>query len=130
MMQIVQILKLFDRALLVDRPIGWINWPSTEYMSRKAQGVELSFPRCKKESDWYQGPNAPKRWQSKVYWRSGDKVDSDGDGSVAGTDFKVEPLDDEVKVTTYHKALMMKSQAKLLELTDKPRDRFNREIIL
>ena len=42
---LVDILRQFDRYLLVDRLVGWINWPTTEYTCRKAHGLELAFAR-------------------------------------------------------------------------------------
>ena len=118
-------LKEMLQRRVVDRLVGWINWPTTEQMCRKAHGIELSFARCKKEPDWLRPTNGGKDWTSKVDWRAGDKVDPDGDGSAPSTDFSFEALDDEVKLKNERMALMAKAQAKVNEFAEAPRDCIN-----
>ena len=120
--EMLTLLRIIDRYLLVDRLEGWINWPSTECLCRKAFGVEKAFARCKVVGDWLKPKNAGKDWKSKVDWAACDKVDPSNlefDGS------RYEALEDEVKSGMEHDALMAKARAKLAEFTEVQPDRIN-----
>ena len=71
-MEIVSCLRQIDRYLLMDKVEGWINWPTTEFICRKAYGLERAFGRRKVTSDWLKPKNAGKHWKSKVDWTAAD----------------------------------------------------------
>ena len=119
--QLVHILRQFDRYLLVDKLEGWINWPSTEYLCRRAYGIELAFAKCKSVNDWLQPVNAGKDWRSKVDWGAADRVDPDEREQHQG--FRLEELEEEVRHKTEHDALLAKSKSKLKEYVTEPIDK-------
>ena len=74
--EIERILMHFDRLLIRDGPAsrGWINAPSTEYMTRRCFGLMEAFRECRTKGDWLKDPRS-KQWRSKVVWKRCDRLD-------------------------------------------------------
>ena len=62
----IDALSCVDHLVLTDEQIDLVNLVSTEYLARRAYGVELAFSQCKTEADWRKPKNAGKDWVSKV----------------------------------------------------------------
>ena len=108
--------------MLVDRVEGFINWPSAEYMLRRADGLELASDKCRNKHDWNRGTSAPKTWKSKVDWDACPRVDP---RSVEAGRFRVRPVEDEVKAAMERDALFAKVRLKLQEQGEPTEDPLN-----
>ena len=110
--EIVSILEFFDRLMFVDRVEGFINWPSSEYMLRRAYGLELAFGKCRNKHDWNRGTSAPKTWKSKVDWGAARQYDPsfrlEGAPIVSGAE-------EEVRKEQEREAALLKARSKLAE---------------
>ena len=50
--EITSKLQKIDHLLLVDKALGFVNWVTTEYVCRRAYGLESAFKHCRSKSDW------------------------------------------------------------------------------
>ena len=92
----------------MDKQPGFINLPSTEYLSRRYYGPMVAFEPCQAKTDWWR-PKDAKNWKSKVNWLACDRIDP---RSGAKT-FKVKELEEEVTKSMEQDALLARAQDRL-----------------
>ena len=107
--EMVSLAAQFDRLLLMDKQLGFINPQSTEYLARRYYGLMVAFEPCQAKMDWSR-PKDAKNWKSKVNWLACDRVDP---RSGAKT-FKVKELEEEVTKSMEQDALLARAQDRLM----------------
>ena len=107
---LVTVLSHFDRLLLVDKKVGFINDVSSEFLARQGWGFESCFSRCRSKNCWLKPrSNAPKDWKSKVDWELYHRiVPPDQKGVLV-----LREAEDELRGEIDRDAMLLKSRAKL-----------------
>ena len=120
--ELVRLAEHLDMLLLRDRVVGMINFISTEKLTRRMRGLEVSFEKVLTEEDWKRPRNAGKDWKPKTNWRACDAIDV---SSVDPSRFRLEEMEKELQDEREKAALTAKAQMKLDSLNlagSDPRD--------
>ena len=114
--ELVSILSQVDRLLLVDKEKGFINRVNTEYLCRRAWGLERGFEKCRTKHDWFKPRSGDqKNWRSKVDWDLVSRIDPLAKSQGSATRLQARAVEDEMRAEIDRDAMLLKSRKKLDE---------------